>query len=281
MGRGGPRRGGHYAPQVRVEPIPEADGFVKLYEEVAANVQTMNTNVQSLRKLTEQIGTPRDTQKLRESLHAVNELTKKIAHDTASDFEQLQILAQSGNATTQKQRRLVLDRLRSNFQQVIEDYTRNSQQAAVKQRQFVAIAKRRTEARAWEPSSPPADERTSLLAQERQRERMQHQALDQEIQFNDMLIKDREDSIREIESTIVEINSLFKDLAQTVTQQQDMIDNIETNLEQAADRTEAGVGELQKASEYQRSYRTKICCCLLILLIIGAVIALIVVLTRK
>jgi len=148
--------------------------------------------------------------------HAINELTTRIAHDTAEDFNRL-----DSQALGNKQRRMQVERLKSNFAKVLKDYQQTSQQAADKQRQFVAIAKRKTQVA--EPSSPPADERTSLLAQERMQMRMQQQALDSEIQYNDMLIKDREDSIRDIEGTILEINSLFKDLAQTVTMQGEMV----------------------------------------------------------
>jgi len=69
--RGSPaaRRGAPLPTQVRVEPVPEVNGFSQFYEEVANNVQTMNSNVQSLRKLADQVGTRKDTQQLRESLY--------------------------------------------------------------------------------------------------------------------------------------------------------------------------------------------------------------------
>jgi hypothetical protein len=51
----------------------------------------------------------------------------------------------------------------------------------------------------------------------------QQRILDNEIQFNDMLIAEREDEIQEIEQGIAELNEIFRDLGTIVTEQQSLM----------------------------------------------------------
>jgi len=99
--------------------------------------------------------------------------------------------------------------------------------------------------------------------------------LHNELDFNDNIIAEREEGIREIESTINEVNIIFRDLAELVNDQGQMIDNIENNVSQTVVRTDQANQELTKASSYQKSARTKMCCLLLIILIVAAVLAII------
>jgi syntaxin 7 len=84
--------------------------------------------------------------------------------------------------------------------------------------------------------------------------------LDDEIEYNEAIIAEREQSIVDIEHKIHEVNEIFRDLSTLVVEQQGFVDNIEANIESAATRTGDAVGELQSASKYQQSSRTKMCC---------------------
>jgi len=74
------------------------------------------------------------------------------------------------------------------------------------------------------------------------------------------------------------VNALFTDLATLVDQQGVMIDNIESNIEDTRVHTSEAVKEVTKASNYQKSARSKMCWLALIIVIVMAVIAVIIVL---
>ena len=54
-------------------------------------------------------------------------------------------------------------------------------------------------------------------------QRLKLQVLDNEIEYNESLIAEREGEIREIEQGINELNEIFRDLGTLVTEQQSML----------------------------------------------------------
>lgn len=98
--------------------------------------------------------------------------------------------------------------------------------------------------------------------------------VENERNFMDALIADREQGIKDIEKTVTEVNEIFRDLSHLVQEQGQMIDHIESNIDDSMARTDEGVVELRKANEYQKKSRNKMCCLALILLLLagGAVL---------
>lgn len=56
------------------------------------------------------------------------------------------------------------------------------------------------------------------------------------------------------------MSEIFQDLALLVDEQGTHIDNIQTNIETAAQQTTAGVKQLAAASRTQRKNRSRMCC---------------------
>jgi syntaxin 16 len=80
------------------------------------------------------------------------------------------------------------------------------------------------------------------------------------------IVSEREQGIDEILQAITELSEMFRDLNQMVIEQGTVLDRIDYNLEQAEKHTGGAVKELDKASEYQRKARMKMC---ILLLIVG------------
>lgn len=64
------------------------------------------------------------------------------------------------------------------------------------------------------------------------------------------MLREREQAIRKIESDIVEVNQIFKDLATMVHDQGEVIDSIEANIESSSIQIHEGTQQLIKASDY-------------------------------
>lgn len=88
------------------------------------------------------------------------------------------------------------------------------------------------------------------------------------------LISERDEEIRNIEEGIQELNEIFVDLGQLVTQQGTIVDNIESNMYNIAGQTQSAATELTRAARYQSRSRSRQCCLLLILSIVLGVILL-------
>ena len=95
-----------------------------------------------------------------------------------------------------------------------------------------------------------------------------------EVNFNETLIIERESEIRNIESSVSELNELFRDVAHMVHEQGQSLDIISENVVQTRDDTRNADQQLRTAARHQKSARGKACCLLVILAIVLAVVIL-------
>ncbi|KAG0617451.1 hypothetical protein M758_5G190500 [Ceratodon purpureus] len=102
--------------------------------------------------------------------------------------------------------------------------------------------------------------------------------LDNEVVFNEAVIEEREQGIREIHQQIGEVNEIFKDLAVLVHEQGYMIDDIDSNVQGAEAATEQANRQLAKAAKSQKSGTTLTC--LILVIVAMAVLVLLLFLTR-
>jgi t-SNARE complex subunit (syntaxin) len=99
-----------------------------------------------------------------------------------------------------------------------------------------------------------------------------------EVDFQESMIIERESEIRNIEQSVGELNELFRDVAHMVHEQGAQLDIIEENVETTHDASVGAHTNLKQASNYQKSARSKACILLLILAIVLVIIILAVVL---
>ncbi|KAJ8611423.1 hypothetical protein CTAYLR_008999 [Chrysophaeum taylorii] len=80
------------------------------------------------------------------------------------------------------------------------------------------------------------------------------------------LVAERDDEIRKIAESIQELSTIFKELAVLVIDQGTILDRIDFNMEQVAEHTRKGVVEIERAEQYQKAARPRICILVLMLL---------------
>lgn len=64
-------------------------------------------------------------------------------------------------------------------------------------------------------------------------------------------VRQREQAIRQLESDILDVNQIFKELATMVHEQGEVVDSIEANIESAHIQVEEGVRQVSQAATYQ------------------------------
>jgi len=135
-----------------------------------------------------------------------------------------------------------------------------------------------------EASAKKPGDKQSLLAndhlaeqQESQRRRQQQEQLANEMDFNEAIIEEREDGIREIEGQMAQVNEIFKDLALLVHEQGETIDTIAEQTDRTMSTTEKANAQLFKAKKYQKSYRSKMCCMTVVIMMIALALAILLV----
>lgn len=95
----------------------------------------------------------------------------------------------------------------------------------------------------------------------------------EELEEQTLLIAEREREIHQISQDISEINDIFLNLHELVSEQQESIDRIEDNIVRYGDDARGALGQLRRAERYQRRSSGRMACCLAILLgVLGTIV---------
>ncbi len=107
-----------------------------------------------------------------------------------------------------------------------------------------------------------------------QQQEQAHLASQDEVDFQESLIIQREEEIRQIEQGVGDLNVLFTQVATMVYEQGDQLTLISDQVEDVRADTQGADLELRSAARYQRNARSKACCLLLILAVIMTIVLL-------
>ncbi|XP_038616322.1 t-SNARE domain-containing protein 1 [Tachyglossus aculeatus] len=269
----GPSRQGYQPLATQMDPCE----LQQLLQETSASVFRINSNVNSLEKSLRFLGTPSDTLELRDGLHATQQETNKTVTSSTKAIKQLSEIVRGSS----RQERLQLDRLKNQLSDAIQRYGAMQKKIAEKSKSLLPVAPRSGKQSPRTPFSDLADDEKIFSGADgpwQSQAQSQDQALLAEITEADLdTIRQREEAVQQIESDMLDVNQIIKDLASMVYEQGDTIDSIEGNLETAASNVESANEQLAKASRHQQRAR-KMKCCLIssgmtVLLIIIIIIA--------
>lgn len=238
---------------------------------VAAGIFQINTAVAAFRRLVDSIGTSKDTPDHRHKLHNTRQRILQLVKDTSA---KLKALSESDHAANVSQSKKIEDaKLARDFQATLQEFQKVQQLASERESTYM-------------PSGPPPSaearysgeedkkdlESQSLLVVQKRQELV---LLDNEISFNEAIIEEREQGLREVQEQIGEVNEIFKDLAVLVHEQSPMIEDIGKNIEASAAASSQAKQHISKASKSERSGSTW-CWLLLIVFAIVVIIVLLV-----
>ncbi|KAI7854780.1 t-SNARE [Circinella umbellata] len=257
--------------------------YKALTQRVSQQVFHINGNITSIERLVGFLGGPRDTTDVRSKLHDVTESTRELIKDSTNDIKSL-AQYQTTNPTKTRQRKLEQQKLSKDFQKVLGDFQKIQRVSASKQREYVDKAKA-TSAMLQSQAAAEEDgihqqQQTELPTVDDSQRRLQIQALDNEIEYNEVLITEREGEIQGIEQGITELNEIFRDLGMLVNEQESGIQSIYGNVLNIAQNTRQAADELTTANRHQKSARKNMCCLLLIITVVACVLALIIVVAK-
>ncbi|GFN87132.1 syntaxin-12-like [Plakobranchus ocellatus] len=246
--------------------------FSKLARDIGANIQKMTQNVSQIQKLVSQIGTPQDSDENRQRVHVTTHYTNQLAKETTQHLKTLAHLPQPSSPSDQRQHKMQRELLTDQFSNVLKNFQTVQRTAAEKERASV----QRARAHSGLESSPFHDDPIMDNSMSGQGFSQTRQVLQMEQDVDLEMIKEREDAIKKLESDIMDVNQIFKDLGMLVHEQGEVLDSIEANIDNSQLAVEEGTKQLSKARDYQSKARRKKCCILIIVLVVLAVLGLII-----
>ncbi|CAK6438981.1 unnamed protein product [Pipistrellus nathusii] len=227
-----------------------------LFQEAAAGVSGVSASATSLEQGLRSLGTPRDTRELRDSLHLAQQETNRTVASSTSVVKRLSELLRG----CPRQERLQLDHLKAQLSDAIQRYGAVQTEIAEKSRALLPVAQRAGRQQSpWAPGAALAYQEESVRGGDSERPGPA-QALLPELTEQDLeAVRLREEAVLRLESDLLDVTQILKDLASMVSEQGEAIDSIEASLEAASAHTEAASELLAGASRHHLQ-RHKIKC---------------------
>ncbi|KAK8130744.1 SNAP receptor-like protein [Apiospora kogelbergensis] len=246
--------------------------FSRLNQTLTNALFHLQGNNDKLRTEIDRLGTRQDKPRLRERVQALLEESRDQFKEAGEGVKKLQTWDDGDGVTpTQKYQQQKLAR---DFGASLREFQGLQRTALEKLNAGVTAAK----AAAHDAESPSAErggfEHGGEQLQLQQQQEQAHLAAQDEVDFQDALIQEREDEIRQIEEGVSDLNTLFKQVAQIVGEQGEQLETIEANAINVRDDTRGADVELRSAARYQKNARSKACCLLLILAVILTIVLL-------
>jgi len=239
-------------------------------QKLQSNVQSFARRVAEIDNNVRMIGTPRDNHGLRARVrNGVDEVQLQMKQ-IASDVKRISKMDMNG--PDKKKYSVQRQKLIQEFANSGNDFKRVAAVAAEREKTPIpeAVMKKAQTGAVMDDL-----ERQGLLEAERREQATQMEA---QRAYIDGVNLQREEEVRQLEESVAQVNEMFHDLAQIVTEQGVLIDTIESNVVNAKDNVEEGEKEIDKAMDYQKKSRSKMCCILVFSIIVLLVVVLCIVL---
>jgi syntaxin 7 len=237
--------------------------FTRYTTALSEKLFTLTNNISRLSTQLALLGTKRETERVRERVQDLLSETGDGFKEVGEGLKKVNDWPDVGPSQKYTQ-----GKLSQEFQASLTEFQGLQRQALDKQRAA------RTALEQEQQSAGSA----GAYAGEGQQQQLQQQkpalADQSEVNFNETLIIERESEIRNIESSVSELNELFRDVAHMVHEQGQSLDIISENVVQTRDDTRNADQQLRTAARHQKSARGKACCLLVILAIVLAVVIL-------
>jgi len=254
--------------------------FQKLAQTIGTSIQKIQQNVSSMQKMVNQLGTPQDSQELRNQLHQIQHYTQQLAKDTSAYLKELTGLSLPASSSEQvlepllkkrdsqddRQWKMQKERLAEEFTTALSMFQATQRRAAQKEKE--QMQRVRANSGLGDPFGGGRYSEQLIELQDSSGQQ-EAQVMDE---MNLQMLEEQEQAIRQLESDISDVNQIFKELGAMVHEQGEVIDSIEASVEKTEVFVGEGASQLRQASNYQTKLRKKKCILAICLTVVLAVI---------
>ncbi|CAF9910783.1 MAG: hypothetical protein GOMPHAMPRED_007174 [Gomphillus americanus] len=250
----------HEDPEYRDDPE-----FSRFAEELSVKLFTLTSNISRLSQQISLLGTKRDTERVRERVHDLLEESRNGFKEAGEGIKRLNAWPDL-NAS----QRYTQQRLSREFQSSGSEFQTIQRLTLEKQKSSASTSRQALET--GDASGLPRYTDDPQQQQQTQQQDQLQLAPQDEVDFQESLIIERESEIRNIEHSVGELNELFRDVAHMVQEQGGELDRIDANVQNTVTDTRNADLELRSANRYQKQARGKACCLLVILAVVLTII---------
>jgi len=237
--------------------------FNQLSETISSNIFTIQSSGSNLERALKTLGTRRDTQGMRDSIHVIQMSANQVVNQTSQELVQLASVARTAG---DRMFHLQVERLKSEFEKSLQRYSSLQKDVAAKMKSTLPFNH-------WEENvAPNPNNDLDEVAEQR------HQKLQElkQVEFEQEMLIERELRVRQIESDMIDVSQIMRELSAMVQEQGENINSIENNIDRAGSHVEEGRQQLEKAASHQRKHRKWLCFLtgigLMVVMVIGLVL---------
>ncbi|XP_075229788.1 syntaxin 7 [Lycorma delicatula] len=252
--------------------------FKKVAQTIGTNIEKISQNATSMTKMINLMGTPQDSQDLRQQLHQIQHYTKNLVKDTSTILKELHSIPIPHNTSEQRECKMQKERLEEGFAAALNLF-QEIQRKVYKKQKEEAQKKQTPIGIPPPPASNPTDmfgdSRFSDQLIELQDSSNRNRQLQAQVQADEIdlqMIEQQEAAIEQLGRDIYDVNQIFKEIGTMVHEQGETIDSIEASVEKTHYGISEGVSHLRQANELSTKLRKKRCylflICAVILLIL-------------
>eukprot|EP00123_Amoebidium_parasiticum_P009885 comp19764_c2_seq1/m.23646 comp19764_c2_seq1/g.23646 ORF comp19764_c2_seq1/g.23646 comp19764_c2_seq1/m.23646 type:complete len:297 (-) comp19764_c2_seq1:67-957(-) len=277
-GAGGRQPGAQRPPSSPLGRSGDVSGeFEIVLRQATQNIHTIGARVKAIRDVVAGYGTQRDTPTERSKVGIWQNEVRQLADNTRDMVRRMEALPTT-NGSEQNRRKMQVSKLTKDLDEVMRSFNDLEAAAATKERSTAPPPRKPSTLSPGQLASEEANERQPLLAPAPapQRQIQTQLALDNEVEYNEAIIAEREEGIERIHTEILQVNEIFRDLGTMVSEQGAQLDHIEANLSSTNNTTAKGLQDLTEAQKHQRKARGKLCCILFVALVVAMILGLIV-----
>ncbi|KAM8707893.1 hypothetical protein ACLKA7_014941 [Drosophila subpalustris] len=235
--------------------------FQRLAQIIATSIEKVQQNVSTMQRMVNQLNTPQDSPELKKKLHQLMTYTKQLVTDTNNQLKEV-------DKCKERHLKIQRDRLVDEFTAALTAFQAVQRKTADIERSALHQAR----AHNYSIAHPPGSTRNSAnnsnndngsffednffnrKSNQQQQQQVQSQ-MQEEVDLQ--ALEEQERAIRELESNIVGVNEIYKNLGAMVYEQGVVVDSIESQVEQTSIFVSQGTENLRKASSYRNKVRKK------------------------
>jgi len=235
--------------------------YQRLTSVVASNTTKIGQNNKEITRLAQDIGTERDGASVRDQLQQRQQATRKLCKDTERFLKELKALPSPEQESERRQRRVMLTKLANTFSNCLNEFQKAQRESLEKEKMAM-----KSQSSNEEKNHLINMENTGQVQVQQQLSQEEYAAMQErenaiaqlEVSEAERELRAQEDlEMRQLENDITTMAEVFSEVQKLVTDQGEVVDSIETNIENAVVDIQQGNTQLRQARDHQRSARKK------------------------
>jgi len=241
----------------------DAQAIQRLIQSITQNIQKIAQNVSQIENMNIQIGTSKDSEALRERLLLIENGTNILAKDTNKQLKELNHFVRNSSSSLnptaeERQFKIQKERLTNDLVKTLNKFQEVQKLTMQKQKESNERVKanlNNPNDNAIQMDSFTNNAQTNDFQSPQQKSQQAQVMMEQDV--NLVQLREREAALHRLENDIVDVNMIFKDLAVMVHDQGEVIDSIESNVENVQIRVSDANTNLEQAKKSQQAARKK------------------------